>query len=81
MSEIFYFVSAEPDRITRPDFNRDHMTNDQLDHPHYQTAADAVDAIRAEAHGATGHLYVIKAELTVEATATRGWELRKGERP
>lgn len=81
MSDIFYFVSSDPDRITHPEYNRDHMVIESIDHPHYQTAQSAIDAIKEGSHGPSGTLYVIKAELDVEATAVRGWELRMGEKP
>lgn len=77
----WYFVSDDPDRITWPMFNEDHMTNDNLNHPHYRTEKDAVDAITDGRHGEAGTLYVIKAELTVAQTARRGWTLHAGERP
>lgn len=76
---VHYFVSADPDRITWPEYNRDHMVGPVNDPPHYQTPEDAVDAIKADAHGGFGPLYVIKAELEVVATADRGWELRRKE--
>jgi len=77
----WFFVSAEPDRITWPEFNIDHMTSDAINPWHYQTAEDACDAIRADHHGAIGKLYVIKAEISTEAIAERGWELvRKDDR-
>lgn len=83
MSEhtAWYFVSADPDQLIWPEFNRDHMTSDHIDQPHYRTQQDALDAIKAGEHGAFGPLYVIKADFEVVATATRGWELIKGERP
>lgn len=77
----WFLVSADPDRFIWPDFNRDHMLTDEIDPPHYQTEKDAIDAIKAGVHGEIGRLYVLQADLTVAATATRGWTLIKGEQP
>ena len=77
----WYFVSDDPDQIIWPMFNEDHMTNDNINQPHYRSEKDAVDAITDGRHGEAGTLYVIKAELTVTQTARRGWTLHAGERP
>jgi hypothetical protein len=70
----WWFVSRDPEQLTPPD-------DDRADLPHYRTDQDAIDAIKNDQHGEIGTLYVIKADLSVAAMATRAWELIKGERP
>lgn len=68
-----YMVSDDADRITNPVGYSD-------DPIHYQTPEEAYDDIRnGHYEGAVGTLYVIKVEITLEATANRGWELIKKE--
>lgn len=43
----------------------------------YDTAENAIKAIKADLHGELGTRYVLKIDLEVVATASRNWELRK----
>jgi hypothetical protein len=70
----WYIVSADPEQLLPQG------GSGQTGMAHYQTPEDAGDGIRQGYHGEVGRLYILKVELTVEATATRGWELRSGSR-
>lgn len=70
-----YYVSEEPDEIVRPEFSA------ATGLPNYRSMESAVNAIESDQHGNVGTLYVIKAELTVVATASRSWTLVQGRRP
>lgn len=63
----WFFVSTYSGKID---------TDDQGSPLHYQTRADAEDAIKTGEHGDYGTRYVIKAELETVSTAHRAWELR-----
>lgn len=73
---IWYFVSEDPDQLIRPA-----ETELGSEIQHYRTEADAIAAIKLGRHGEYGSLYVIKADLSVTATATRGWTLVSGLPP
>lgn len=70
MSEWF-FVSTSPHMVDTDDGSP----------PHYQTQADAEDAIKADEHGNYGTRYVIKATLETVSTASRSWVMVAGNAP
>jgi hypothetical protein len=66
-----FFVSDEPDTLSRP------VDDEHQDPPPYDSAEEAIEAIRADEHGTIGRKYVLRAELSVVAEADRGWELTR----
>jgi hypothetical protein len=67
-----YVVSSDPDRIEDP----------QGDAPvFYATPEDAGDGILQGWHGEAGTRYVLKVELSVEATYDRAWTLVREPEP
>jgi hypothetical protein len=71
---VWYMVSDDSGRITHP-------VGYSGDPIHYQTPEEAFDDIRnGHYEGAVGTLYVVKVDISLVATATRGWELIKKEK-
>jgi hypothetical protein len=68
-TDTHYIVSTENDRVVSDDGSRG------FDPTQYQTPEEAGDGIRSGFHGQAGTRYVLKVDLSVEATYERGWEL------